>query len=271
MSDEQVEESVNRVSTPNEADQASSASEFYGPSGTFYFLSKLRSQVNTRHESNIHRQGNHQTVAGDSVAHLLHSSDYDGATDLNALHRSQAMETQSTPTGSARSGILPASRGAHTGLTSSPLEFELQIQRECIRLYFENLHCVHPILDHKLFLENCEKEVWLSKEPTVETQGFPQREARRGFLSLFNIVLAIGAITAGETSMLNWERTLDFLECNSGANASLDNSPLYTPTRIARMYFEKAKELIGDVFESSSFETAQTLFLMVRMLLRVSV
>lgn len=260
---EQADDLENTGSTSTQVDKVSNASEFYGPSGTFYFLSKLRSQVSTSHEPNHQRPATHTTVSGESVADLLHSSDY-GSLYLSTSNQSQPAATDSTPPGGPRPGHSPSARGANTtGGSSALVEFEIQIHRECIRLYFENLHCVHPILDQESFLEKCERDIWHRKNLTAKSPTSAQGKVSRGFLALFNIVLAIGAITAGETSLLNWDRTLSFVECNGG-EASFDNPPPYTPTRVARLYFERAKVLTGDLFESSSFEIAQTLFLMVR-------
>ncbi|KAB5545741.1 fungal-specific transcription factor domain-containing protein [Coniochaeta sp. 2T2.1] len=235
-------------------------SEFYGPSGTFYFLAKLRSHANSGYPPSSHRHVREGSTAAKSVVNLLHSSDY------------------TSPPSAAKSGVggVPTGDGAahhvRPGTTASvegqiqqadmvSAQLEVDIQRECVRLYFENLHCIHPVLDRASFLARCEKHVWCvgRQDGAVPLAGL-KREKKR-FLALFDIVLAIGAVIAGETSLLAEDRTVTFLQAQGVGHAS-DSEPPYPPIRVALLYFEKAKALLDDVFESTSFETALTLFLM---------
>ncbi|KAJ4177811.1 hypothetical protein NW755_013631 [Fusarium falciforme] len=239
--------------------QHTGGSEFYGPSGTFYFLSRLRSHAHARPQR---RQ--FQTAAVDagtdssSVVNLLHSSDYTlPDTQDTSLH---GPDTRSPP----QPAFEPSSAARATTHNDEPLSgIEIEIQRECVRLYFDNLHCVHPILDHASFLARSKKEVWQNQgqDNSTPTPNQGQRRKQR-FLALLNVVLAIGAITAGGTSSLTWDRTTKFLE-EACSNHTFGNStPSYAPIRVARLYFERAKFLLGDLLESSSIETTQTLFLM---------
>ncbi|KAJ3458976.1 hypothetical protein MRS44_015049 [Fusarium solani] len=193
-----------------------------------------------------------------SVVNLLHSSDYTLPDTQDASL--DGPDTRSPP----QPAFEPSSAARSTTHNDEPLSgIEIEIQRECVRLYFDNLHCVHPILDHASFLARSEKEVWQNQgqDNSTPTPNQGQRRKQR-FLALLNIVLAIGAITAGGTSSLTWDRTTKFLE-EACSNHTFGNStPLYAPIRVARLYFERARTLLGDVFESSSIETTQTLFLM---------
>ncbi|RSL72468.1 hypothetical protein CEP53_001114 [Fusarium sp. AF-6] len=233
--------------------QHTGGSEFYGPSGTFYFLSRVRSHAQSRPQP----QTASVNVGTDSssVVNLLHSSDYTLPDTHDAsLHGS---DTHSP-------AIQPASSAGSTVRNKESLHnIETEIQRECVRLYFNNLHCIHPILDHANFLIRCETEVWQNstQDNSTPTQNLVQRRKQR-FLALFNIVLAIGAITAGDTSSLTWDRTAKYLEEACNGHVFDISPPPYAPIRVARLFFERARVLLGDIFESSSIETAQTLFLM---------
>lgn len=124
------------------------------------------------------------------------------------------------------------------------------------RLYFQNLHYVHPIIDQADFISRCRSEIWESTLPpkTLTTRSYTV------FLALFNAVLALGAITAGEDSL--FARLSAPERSSEGVRFPNRDSPVYQPLRIAKTFFERAKTCLGDVFESSSFESTQTLFLM---------
>lgn len=243
-----------------DVNQHTGGSEFYGPNGTFYFLSRLRSYAQSGPQS-WHLQ-NTAVGVGDSssVVNLLHSSDYTPPDTQDAnLHGS---DTRSP----ARPDIESSSANtSNTRVEESLSDMEIEIQRECVRLYFDNLHCIHPILDHASFLTRCDKEMWLrNKGQRGSTPTSNQGQQRRQkFLALFNIVLAIGATTAGDTSLLTWDHTTKFLERTGSDHVFSSPPPSYPPIRVARLYFERARTLLGDVFESSSLETTQALFLMV--------
>jgi hypothetical protein len=138
---------------------------------------------------------------------------------------------------------------------------ETEVQRECVRLYFENLHCIHPILDHADFLARCESEVWAHSGQVIGGLAAQNRKRSR-FLALFNAVLAIGAITAGETSTLMLDRTSAYIGRAEGSLRETNHSTAYRPIQAARLFFERAKHHLGDIFDSCALETAQTLFLM---------
>lgn len=263
---EHIQASANEHAAPMEdnstgigdVNRHTGGSEFYGPSGTFYFLSKLRSHAKSKHQLAIRNPVSDKANSDNSVVTLLHSSDYPA---INTEDRGIRRPATGPSIGTDRqSSSMHTVHGPTKPPGSSPAEFEVEIQRECVRLYFENLHCVHPVLNHASFLTQCEKDVWLEGEDSAAPSN---NHCKRRFLALFNVVLAIGAITAGETSLLSWDRTVNFLDHEEKKDA-FSSAPPYTPIRVARLYFERARLLVGDIFESSSFETGQTLFLMVR-------
>lgn len=131
---------------------------------------------------------------------------------------------------------------------------EVGLQKECVRLYFQSLHCIHPFLDQSSFLQKCHVEVW-------DARLGDNRRRRHGFLALFYVVLALGAITAGDASSLVWSQYVDFMNQVDPRGTTQPSS--YVPIRIARMYFDRAQSYLGNVFEVSSIEIAEALFLMV--------
>ncbi|KAF4986401.1 hypothetical protein FDECE_15974 [Fusarium decemcellulare] len=239
--------------------QHTGGSEFYGSSGTFYFLSRLRSHAKSGLKSANNHSASSRATPERSVIDLLHSSDYPvSSTHTTGIRQSVTPRTTAAEDGESSVMARSLDDCFSPYSTTSPVQFEVEIQRECVRLYFENLHCVHPILDHTSFLRRCENDVWQLRAARDTPRS--QNQTKRLFPALFNIVLALGAITAGGTSMLTSHLTVDFLErAKSQVTA---NSPSYVPIRVAQFYFDRAKLLLGDVFESTSIESAQTLFLM---------
>jgi hypothetical protein len=246
-----------------EVNQHTQGLEFYGPTGTFYFLSHLRSRA--KRQRILHdKDGRHQTRAGTpsngSVVNLLHSAEYsvdraDGSERVQAGPRTYCPEIGST-------------LGTSTSVDATPLDpapaaaWETEIERECVRLYFENLHCIHPFLDQAAFLTSCDSIVWNLN--TVDRANLAhQNSTKSRVLALFYIVMATGAITAGDSSLLTRDRTSAYLDQVDGSTKPTNSSTIYEPIRIARLYFENAKHYLGDIFESCSLETTQTLFLMV--------
>ncbi|KAK1520892.1 hypothetical protein CABS01_05397 [Colletotrichum abscissum] len=226
--------------------------EFYGPTGTFYFLARLRSRANTQKQPEA---GTHRKQS--SIVNLLHSSDYSTPPDSRILGQNQFAKASPQSNGGRREsyqqGVV-----ADVVLTAVDAAFATELERECVRLYFQNLHNIHPILEQMTFLKRCEEEIWsrLSR-PDMIISAQMRREAR--FLALYNVVIAIGAITAGETSLLMEDHTKEFLD-RTGQTS--DEEALYPPIRLARRFFERSRIHLEDICESSSLETAQTLFLM---------
>ncbi|KAI6780262.1 putative transcriptional regulatory protein [Emericellopsis cladophorae] len=233
--------------------------EYYGPTGTFYFLSRLRSQADShRHPTSPPDSGRdvyERSPADTAVVNLLHSSDYAAASGSYGPGSRQGKQrvpyNDRLGPGGSRDGSFRGTRGRSPA--SDPV-----IEQECVRLYFQNQHCIHPVLDQAAFTARCGSEIW-NQSQTLENAASPHIRSHARFLALYNTVVAIGAVNAGETSMLTWHRAHEFL--NQAETLEHNRSP-YLPIRVARLFFERAKLLLEDVFESASLETAQTLFLM---------
>ncbi|KAL7893282.1 fungal-specific transcription factor domain-containing protein [Trichoderma sp. TUCIM 5745] len=256
-----------------EVNKHTEGAEFYGPTGTFYFLSKLRSRAQSQSQSQSRRdtarddrerpRQRKQDTSGTSVVNLLHSSEYSvaGDTRRHSVHSRSPMATFDSGQFTSHEVVSQSSTTA-----SRTINGQTDVERECVRLYFQNLHCVHPILDQSSFVDRCEREHWRGSTALIRTNpaSSPNVRDQSRFLALFNSVLALGAITAGETSSLTWDSTKRFLDISERREGIDPGESLTTflPIRVARLYFEKAKLQLEDVFESSSFETIQTLFLM---------
>lgn len=228
--------------------------EFYGPTGTFYFLSQLRSHAGVLKSPRSSEREGQDPASGanpSSVVHLMRSAEYshdDTRSSIDLSSPQQPSQKESLAT---------------WGPECPTRSHEIKIERECIRLYFQNLHCIHPIINQSLFLQQCEHEIW--PDATGEPASRLDRK-KLSFLALFYIVLAIGAITAGDTSLLVWEDTIRILNEAEKKQSmeTAEGSDIFPPIRAARLFFHKSKDCMGDVFETSSLESAQTLFLMVR-------
>lgn len=248
------EQTADRSADLGEVNWHTGGSEFYGPSGTFYFLAKLRSHASSEYPPSSQQHPRPGSNATNSVVNLLHSSAYTTSPHTTRLGDDTARDEQQ--------GTAPSIQSQIPQADDINSESELEIQRECVRLYFTNGHCIHPVLDRASFITRCEKHIWFRGELDATMRNpLLEREERR-FLPLFYVVLAIGAITAGETSQLAEDWTVKFLQTKEANNAFGNNTP-YPPIRVTVLYFEKAKALMDNVFESTSFETVQTLFLMV--------
>ncbi|KAK1992576.1 hypothetical protein LX36DRAFT_732178 [Colletotrichum falcatum] len=262
-SSEQEVDGLGRVNEHTEG------AEFYGPTGTFYFLARLRSRANTQKRPDAGRKQS-------SIVNLLHSSDYSTPPDSRVLGQSPYGKGSPQGTVARRESLQQGGGGGGCGgyvgagadapLTAADAALATDIERECARLYFQNLHNIHPILDQAAFLRRCEDEVW-SRPPRPDTLTCSQmmmmmmrRDAR--FLALYNVVAAIGAITAGETSLLMEDYTREFLDRTAQQQQPAEDDSLYPPIRLARRFFERSRLHLEDICESSSLETAQTLFLM---------
>jgi hypothetical protein len=209
--------------------------EFYGTTGTYYFLSRLR------HQADVHS-------IPDGSATTSHQPNNGTASIVNALNSSLEYPT------TRRGTPVPPHQQSSVAREANILSSGQHVERECARLYFQNLHNIHPVLNPSTFLSRCEQEIW----------GDSGRKANnQKFLSLFNIVIAIGAITAGAGSSILWQHVHEFLRQNE--QVGLRKPTGYPPLQVAHLFFKKAKAFLGlgNIFETSSVETVQTLFLMV--------
>ncbi|KAJ0297810.1 hypothetical protein COL516b_010420 [Colletotrichum fioriniae] len=123
--------------------------EFYGPTGTFYFLARLRSRANTQKQPEV---GTHRKQS--SIVNLLHSSDYSTPPDSRILGQNQFAKASPQSNGGRREsyqqGVV-----ADVVLSAVDAAFATELERECVRLYFQNLHNIHPILEQMTFLKRC--------------------------------------------------------------------------------------------------------------------
>ena len=143
----------------------------------------------------------------------------------------------------------------------TPQYTDLRLEKEYIRIFFNNLHHLHPMLLIDEFRSRCQAEVW-SRSHSAE----PRRD-RMHFLALYNIVIAVGALIAGPECLQGFERELGVPVGTADANPlALSKSSLV----LSKTYFQKAKVLLGDIFEVCSLESAQTLFYIVSHELRQS-
>ncbi|KDN67452.1 hypothetical protein CSUB01_06468 [Colletotrichum sublineola] len=228
--------------------------EFYGPTGTFYFLARLRSRANTQNKPDVG-----VSKSQSSIVNLLHSSDYSTPPDSRVLDQSPYAKSSPQSTVARKESLQQGAAGAHALLSAADASLATDIERECARLYFQNLHNIHPILEQTAFLRRCEEEIW-SRPLRPDILACPQMRREARFLALYNVVVAIGAITAGETSLFMEDHTREFLD-RTGQQPGEDDA-LYPPIRLARRFFERSRLQLEDICESSSLETAQTLFLM---------
>lgn len=139
-----------------------------------------------------------------------------------------------------------------------------EVEKECIQLFFANLHLIYYFLDKNSFMESCERLIWSPDLNKSKTRG-PHCLSK--FSALYNAVVAVGAITAGDDAVAA-PKVQSFLEARSKQQSerSAGKKAVYPPLELAQIYFAKAKALLGDLFEVCSLESTQTLFLMVRSL-----
>lgn len=149
-------------------------------------------------------------------------------------------------------------------LGDSSREQKIELEKECIRQYFSNLHLIHPILHRKSFLDRCENEVWLANLNERIGRSKPYRSH---FLALYNAVCAVGAITAGDETPLGDvtanSTSTPFASRNKISDSRKEGNAINFPIILAKQYFEQAKLNLGDVFEICSLDSTQALFLMV--------
>ena len=153
---------------------------------------------------------------------------------------------------------------AHLATSDRPLSVppirvaERRLEREYVRLFMSNLHHLHPMLDPTIFTARCEEEIWDAHTPP---EG---KKHLRHFLALHKIVVAIGALVAESSVSRDFGRDIK-LCMEQVAQPHSSRQPISSQT-LSKNYFRKSRELLGDVFEVCSLESAQTLLLMVNSL-----
>lgn len=131
---------------------------------------------------------------------------------------------------------------------------ELQLEKEYIRIFFDNLHYIHPFLSQTAFIAQCERDVWNH----VGHQHLWKQKSH--FFALYNTVIAVGALTAGTDLVESFRSSL----VKQRPRRDLKQGTL-TPTSVdlSKIYFARAKKSLGDYFEVCSLEGVQALILMV--------
>ena len=146
---------------------------------------------------------------------------------------------------------------------SSPILTNEAIEKDCIVRYFQNLHVIYYFLDRQSFMKRCEQEIWVDAASALPTDA-----GSRGskFPALYNAVVAVGALTSGDDifDQNSTERQLFWNTLAGRSNTDelrvVKSSNL--PRELAKVYFAKAKALLGDCFETCSLESQQTLLLL---------
>jgi hypothetical protein len=187
-----------------------------------------------------------------SIVNFFHNADNDVSENLETIH-------ESPESGGLNPGPSVASPASSIASHYPPPNTE--VEKECIKLFFANLHLVYYFLDKTAFLESCERLIWSSDLNVSKSRGSQDPSK---FLSLYNAVVAVGAITAGDDAVAA-PKVQGFWEARSKLRSERSTSkrPAYPPLELAQIYFAKAKALLGDLFEVCSLESTQTLFLMV--------
>ncbi len=134
------------------------------------------------------------------------------------------------------------------------------IETECINLYFANLHLIYFFIDRAAFETRCKAEIWSQDYHTPSARRHTHRSSK--FPALYNAVVAVGALTAGDDTLVGHDRDQlqQFLHARS-SSAKGQTSTFVGPLALASIYLAKAKSLLGDMFESCCLESQQTLFL----------
>lgn len=133
-------------------------------------------------------------------------------------------------------------------------EAQLEIEKMFISSYFSNKHYIHPMLSKSSFMQRCEQEAFVF----ANRPAFCQDSSK--FAGLYFAVVALGAINASpnETALLDHYCSLS---SDPGKRGLVDKP---SALDFADFFFGIAKQALGDLFESSSLESAQTLLLLVR-------
>jgi hypothetical protein len=240
--------------------KSTSGTEFYGPTATLAFLLELRSRARSfQAQSDRSEQRPARGSFGSngarklSIVNFFHNAGNDVTESLDTIQ-----ESPDTP--GFYSGLSVPSPASSIASHYPPPNTE--VEKECIQLFFANLHLVYYFLDKDIFLDSCERFIWSPDPNPPKRRGFQESSK---FLSLYNAVVAVGAITAGDDAVAA-PKVQEFLQARSKARMERSSSKRlnYPPLELAQIYFAKAKALLGDLFEVCSLESTQTLFLMVR-------
>jgi hypothetical protein len=128
------------------------------------------------------------------------------------------------------------------------------MEKEYLRVFFTNLHYIHPFLSYGPFTARCETTIW-DRWPLTR---IPRQE--KHFLALYNVVLAVGSLIGSHDTFSAFKKQW---EADKKSVCS-DVSSAASTIQLSKIFFGRSKRLLGDCFEVCSLESAQTLVLMVR-------
>lgn len=191
---------------------------------------------------NLHSQGDGTRSSRET---LLHHH----LQDLNQSGRSQTNNLSATP----EFGNAVLNPGIASALSDTRW-VELQLEKEYMRIFFDNLHYIHPFLSQTAFIAQCERDVW-------NQMGHQDlRKQKSHFFALYNTVIAVGALTAGTDLVESFRSSL--VKQNPRRDQKQE-TPTPTSVDLSKIYFARAKKSLGDYFEVCSLEGVQALVLMV--------
>jgi hypothetical protein len=207
----------------------------------------------------IQGKGNHVSVSASSTREINHEN----VAEAQASHQTNPVSNPWIPRSSLRPHPNSTTNSLRQNRTSTRFidqgrktqaPTDLRLEKEYIRIFFNNLHHLHPMLLIDEFRQRCQADVWSHSHSAA-----PRRD-RMHFLALYNIVVAVGALIANIESLHGFQRELGVPVRAAEANPLVLSKASLT---LSKTYFQKAKSLLGDIFEVCSLESAQTLFYIV--------
>ncbi|KAJ5720363.1 transcriptional regulator family: Fungal Specific TF [Penicillium malachiteum] len=190
-----------------------------------------------------------------SIVNLLYNVDYtghpspqsyDGAEGVLQRPYSDVPRSTPGPGNNAQEALIPGV------LSKIPRSSQLEIEKIFIASYFTNKHYIHPVLSKDAFMRRCERDAWPVPRRSALFQGTTK------FSGLYFAVIALGAINASP----NETALLDHFYQHSTDPEKAPSSIRFSALDFAKFYFGVSRQALGDLFESSSLETAQALLLL---------
>ncbi|KAJ5626954.1 transcriptional regulator family: Fungal Specific TF [Penicillium herquei] len=248
--------------------------EFYGNSSNLAFLGNLFARAQHQSEGQESLLNRDATPSANkiqasspesrstpgksqlSIVNLLYNVDYTGHPSPQSYDGAEGVPQRppysdvprSTPGSgnNAQEALIPGV------LSKIPHSSQLEIEKIFITSYFTNKHYIHPMLSKDAFMRRCEREAWPVSRRTALFQGTTK------FSGLYFAVIALGAINASP----NETALLDHFYQHSTDPEQPPSSIRFSALDFAKFYFGISKQALGDLFESSSLETAQALLLL---------
>ena len=191
------------------------------------------------------------------------SEDRDNSTIQHSVSATKTLQNSDLePNNHFHPDVSPLGAEQGHGKSSASLKNEIVecrlvenlLEKEYMRIFFDNLHYIHPFLSPTVFALRCERDVW----EKVDHHRLQKHQLH--FFALYNAVIAVGALTAGTDLLTN-------LRCRLGTERAHKrvNHEWVVPSSVdlSKIYFRRAKKFLGDYFEVCSLESVQALILMV--------